>query len=591
MTMGRGQARVACWLFLFLFAVFAFGAQGGIFNPDAEVEFQTARSLYLRGSAGLSDAHPDASSAERFIVNFVPEEGRRGFDCMQGRDGAFYSWFGIGHALVLVPFYATGRALAALFPEVEAAGLQRAVQDAENLGANPGYARAFNEDFFSHLVVSFHTPLFAAGLGVVIFFVLAHLGVSLLARLLAVLAACFTTQVWPGSREAMSDITAGFFLVFALERVLAWKVRCAAHVNGQARLTLVVAGLACAATIAVRNAQVVPVFVIVAYAFLLSFTRGGDSASLSKRVMADALAILVPIAAVVVALLVFNYARFGSPFETGYSAGTAKGFWNFPMHLGMAFLLASPGKGALVFCPLLVVVPLVFLRLANGRRLDLLLVSAMLVLPWLLVSRTTGWHSSQAWASRYMTVGSVLCIAVAVGLAIDALPRRALARRVLPWLAALGFVINLGGVLTSYRGYYDLGRPAFATWFQDVDPREDQFQRVVLVPRLSPALGHWLYAFENALGRVPATDPQTAERSWRTIYGVVPRDGASVPLPQKLEFVEDRSFRHLWPVGLSLRFASSVPAVCGLVLLLLAALAAWRLRRSCSSGLEPPGAD
>ncbi|MCB9883087.1 MAG: hypothetical protein H6832_16930 [Planctomycetes bacterium] len=571
------ERRAARWLFVVLLSIFVLGGQGGIVNPDAEVELQTARALWLRGSAALSEAHADASSSELGIVNFVPGPGRRGFDCMRGVDGNYYSWFGIGHAIVLVPFYAAGRALDAALAELSLAGLENAVVDAKTLGANVGYTRALSEEFFAHLLASLHSAIFAAGLGLVIFLALGHLGISLRSRVIAVLLACFTTQLWPGAREGMSDITAGFFLVASFERVLAWSL------SGATLTSLVVAGISCGISIACRPAQLVAVLALSIYVVVIGWRRLPVEARLRWRdpmsLLRSALAFGLPIVPFLIALGVFNEVRFGDAREFGYTAGTSDGYWNFPWHLGVLFLLASPGKGALLFCPLLVIVPAAFWLVRKGVRLELLLAAAILVFPWFLHARMTGWHSSQAWATRYMTVGSVLVIAIAVAFVFDRFPRASKVRRVLPWIAAIGFVINLGGILTPYRGFYDLGQSASVERFRDVDPSEDLFQRIVLTPRLSPAIGHWLYAFENARGRVPAKTTEDAVRSWSTIYGVVPKTSGGEVLPQTLQFVDDREFRHVWPIGLARRFRSFVPIAIALGLIATLIAAAYALRR------------
>ncbi len=51
-------------LFLVFFLFFVLLGHGYIENPDAEVEYQTARSLVLRGGAGLSAAPGPAAATQ-----------------------------------------------------------------------------------------------------------------------------------------------------------------------------------------------------------------------------------------------------------------------------------------------------------------------------------------------------------------------------------------------------------------------------------------------------------------------------------------------------------------------------------------------
>ena len=593
--------RCARCIFFVLLAIFLLGAQPGLVNPDAEVEFQTARSLFLRGHAGLSDKHADASSAEIGIVRFVPAPGRQGFDCMQGVDGLYYSWFGIGHALLLVPFYAAGRGLAALFPELEAQNVERALADAKALGANEAYTRAFAEDFFAHLLAGFHSSLFAAGIGFLLFLILAHFGLARRIRISATLLACLTTQLWPGAREGMSDISAGFFLLLALERVLAWRL------SGARSSVLLLGGAAAGFSVLCRYGQLLPVAAISAYV-LHAALRSGSRREGSRRegsrregwrregwrCLRPFLLFCLGAAPFAIALLAFNYLRFGDVRTTGYEAGTSQGYWSFPLPLGLLFLLFSPGKGAVIFSPLLVLAPAGLLAMARKWRAEILMIGAIFVLPWMLSAKMTGWHSSQAWASRYMTLGSVLVIALGLAALLAAPLSRfvRIARRGLLVLAVLGLVVNLGGIVAPYRGYYDLGSAAWKERWKDIDPREDLFQRAVLSPRFSPAIGHWLYAYETLRGRLPATNAADLETSWRQIYGVVPRGAESAGskaqvLPQKLNFVEDRDFRHLCWIGLARRFHSWLPLLPLLLLVALLALCLKSLRKAGKRTLPP----
>lgn len=576
---GRAERRTALALFVFFCSIFLLGAQPGVFNADAEVEFQTARSLLLRGHAGLSDAHPDASSAEIGIVNFVPGPGRKGFDVMRGRDGHYYSWFGIGHAIVMLPFVAAGRGLAALFPETQERALERAVEDAAGVGASEAFARAFGEDFFAHALVGLHSALFAAGIALLLFVLLGHLGFGVRVRVFATVLACLTTQLWPGARECMSDVTANFFFLLAVERVLAWAR------SGAGRVSLLVAGAAGGFSVLCRYGQLIPLVALGVYLAFVALLRAPARVTNARERVLAISAFALAALPFGVALLAFNYHRFGSVWTTGYEVGTADGYWDFPIHLGVLFLLFSPGKGACIFSPVLLSVLGLRGRVLRERRAEVVLAVVLFVAPCVLAARMTGWHASQSWAVRYMTLGTVLVAAIAVAAIFEKRSSSPWLRRAVLALAALGFVINLGGIATSYRGYYDLGQKAWSERWRDLDPREDLFQRAVLTPRLSPAIGHWLYAFETARGRLPAGDAATpGERAavWDRVYGVVPKADDGVAHPQVLQFVEDRDFGHLWWTTWGRRFGSAWPGIAAVFLALLALLAGGAVLRDPS---------
>ncbi|GEM_PF-3078325 len=544
-------------LFAFLLGIFLLLSHGYIENPDAEVEYQTARSLVLRGHAGLSKDGVDASAAEVLLLS-----APRPFDVMRGRDGRWYSWFGIGHALVLAPFYLAGRGMALLLPSVEKTYLENC--RAEPGGRSPAVAAALGEEFWSRLLVSLHSPLFGALAGWMLYRLLGRLGFGKHVRIPACLLALLGTQFGPETRESMADTTTAFFLFAAVEALL---------VPSGGTRTLVRGGLAAGMAVLCRPFLVLSLIPI--GIFLLLRERREKAALRDFLVFG---AVLLPFG---LFQLWFDYARFGDPFEMGYSAGTSEGYWSFPPLLGFFLLGFSPGKGLFWFSPLLWAVPYLYWKHRKGRGPILVLFLGLLLVPWILASFTAGWHSSQAWGVRYLSAGAVLVVASALAMAFDrdlrGSPRL---RRVLFGLAGIGLLVQAGGWLTPYHGYYDLAFRAAAVRWADV-PEGDRIHYLASDPRTSPLHGHWTYAWFNATGEIPSG-------SGRKVYGALfGEDLDSPPVPN---LPEDRSFRHFWALGLGRRLDSVFPAVLGLLLLVLTVRAGRDLRRSLadsSTGSDP----
>ena len=584
------ERRLLWWLL----AIFLVCSHGYVDNPDAEVEFQTARAIYLRGSAALSDKHQDASSAEAGIVTHRPEPGneRVGLNVARGVDGKFYSWFGIGHALVMVPFYAIGDGLAKLAPGIDRAALETRI---ESLG--PSFGPAFGEEFLAHLVVSLHSPLAALGICWLLLRILAGLGFALRARVVAVAVAALSTQLLPGSRESMSDVSAGFFLIWALERLLRWGRSGGYSHDGLEHgaprrwRDLLFAGVLAGFAMLCRPNHAVPVFLFGVYVLFVAWRDREQGSTLAAGLVPPlraGMAFVIGAMPFLAAMLAFNYARFHDVFEFGYSPGTAKGFWRFPPHWGFVLLALSPGKGMLVFNPLLWLAPLAF-WLRRVRAAEYMLCFAVLLGPWLIAAPTTGWHASQCWADRYLTPGVVVLVALAAARLFE-LRRGGL----LYAFAFVGLAIQLGGVVTTYHGYYDLGSKAWAARWTEPAAGEDLFQRAVVAPRLSPTFGHWLYAIESLRGRIrhardphdAAVDSQDDAAAFANVYGVVPqKDGK--PVPARVAWVEDAGFRHLAIIGLPWRLASNWLWVLTALLLAWLAWASCRLRAGWRSEASP----
>lgn len=573
------EKKVGRRLFLLLLLVFSLLSHGYIDNYDAETEYQTARALVRRGGFALSAEFEDASVAERALI-------QRGHGVMKGRHGQYYSWFGPGHAITMAPFYLVGRGLAQVFPDVESAALK------ERVGALPKpYGAALGVEFWSRLLVSFHSPLFAALLGWILFQILGHLGFGLRSRVVAVLLACLATQLGPESRESMADTTGAFFLFWSLERVLLWArrssllfarseasdVREADPAGTGSHWLLVAAGVIGGWAFLVRPNQILPLFVLGLYVLLKGWSRGRPRAGPWFA------AGFVPF---LLFFLGFNWWRFGSVGETGYSAGTSEGFWSFNPVLGSFLLGLSPGKGVLLFSPLLWLVPLGIRRFRRKAGAEILVFASILVLPWLLASFTSGWHSSQAWGVRYLTPGAVILVAFTSASLLEslALRRQRWVNLAFVSLTALSLLWNLGGWAAPYRGWFDLVlRPQVQQQlFPDVlAAKGDVHQTLFTRPRLSPLLGHLAYARLNLIGEIPAGP---SEAVYQSLVGIP----IETRLPPAPFFPEDAAFRHFWWLGLRSRFSSLLPLLLGALLLILCIPTLLSLRRCVERGLKSP---
>ena len=182
---GSTDRRLSILLFVLLLSFFALFSHGYIDNPDAEVEYQTARAIWRRGSSALSPAFADASSAEKLICpsEVIP----KGHGVMQGKDGQYYSWFGIGHAITMLPFHIFGKGLASILPSVDPKMLEQQIETKGEL-----LGRAYGEEFLAHFVVSFHSPIFAALACLLLFRLLRYFGVSARIRIVTILLIALT---------------------------------------------------------------------------------------------------------------------------------------------------------------------------------------------------------------------------------------------------------------------------------------------------------------------------------------------------------------------------------------------------------------
>lgn len=172
-----------------------------------------------------------------------------------------------------------------------------------------------------------------------------------------------------------------------------------------------------------------------------------------------------------------NLARTGSALDVGY--GTEASAFSTPLGVGLAGLLVSPGRGVVLFAPVVLVSAVASRRLSPRARLLCLGAPSVLLF---LMARWWCWHGASAWGPRMLLPALPL-------LAAPAAAAQTVTRR---WAAAtlvLGCLVNVPGVLVapgawisyaeSLRGAGTEGWPAAGA------------DRVSRVPSLSMLYGGW----------------------------------------------------------------------------------------------------
>lgn len=527
-------------VFLLLLGVYTACFSGLPDNPDAEVEFQTASSLWRNHTLALGGTpEADAIAAARFDVAAGGP----------GREGELFSWFGVGQALVALPFYGAGRALAALFPDVQgraAASVDYGVQRSE---------------YFEHLAVGWRNPVLGAWTAALVAALALRLGASRRHALLAGITYGLCSFALAQARSTLSDVQATFFVALALHQLVAARERVAG--SQRALAPAFVCGLALGAAVLTRVA-VAPAAACIGVGALLALRGVRATPSLYA-----ALAVPVGVCAAVFAWT--NHARFGSWTETGYGAGVSGSFFSYPPHLGLAGLLVSPGKGLAIVAPAAFLAPFAWRPLVAclGRAAAVWIALAVLAVlgP---VCCMPGWHAAWTFGPRYLLpLLPVVWLGVAFALA------RPRAGRLAAALLALGLATNLPAALVDTMTHHDFAlqsarRVLPLPGMDERAAEEERFLALQWQPRYAAPLAHWrLFAWRvRAPVRAPVREPSGAE-----LYG----DGNVEPLVVHHE--RDRGFRHLAWV-----WQRDALAVRGTPLLwlaaLLAALGVWRIRRA-----------
>lgn len=458
-------------LLLLVWAVYAASATGTL-SIDPYTRFSVAENLLRNGSVELGD--PSKLTVEH--------------------EGRHYCVFFPGQSVTFLPFAAAGRLLCA-------AGV------GENMASI--------------------TARFAASVlfipGIAAFAVVGHvrllrlLGTRPQAALASGMMLAFGTYLWvwatDGSEEAALGACGVWTFVLMLDARRCESPRAFIDRFGLAGL-LLAAGLAHRSTFMtiVLAAAIVGLPILVRRAGLLRAAPGRVALWLLGAI---AIVGLVPL---------YDWMRFGDPFDTGYARFYEPwgGVFENPLWVGLRGHLLSPGKSVFLYVPWLLLVPVALLVRRVRARLGLLgvAIGVAVVLHLAIYATHTFWSGAFGWGVRFH-VSLLPLVLLPAGLLLD-LPRLPRAGRFpIAALAALSIVVQLASnalnagletfqrpqdytarTLTSHAKY-DAMIPEAAAWTWEGSPLRLRF--VNIADRLRGA---------SLLGVDDPDDPHRIRESW-----------------------------------------------------------------------------
>jgi hypothetical protein len=348
---------------LFCLLVFLLSGPGVITQVDGVVHYAVARSLVDHGTFAINANDP------ALLNNPTP---------VPGKDGRTYAQYNLGLALLIAPLYALGELLSGALPHVG------------------GFTAA---DF---LVSMTNALVTAATAWLVVLFVL-EFGFGRRAALLAGTGFAFGSMAWTYATTLFTEPATGFCVL--LSALLLVRSRR----SPQPAALVLGAGLAAGGALFMR----VPAGVFVpglGLYLLLTHRRAG------WRLAGLLAAFGVGVAVFVGATGWYNFARFGSPLETGYTLGashnelllgmadTASGRGLDQIAYALYALVFSPGRGLLLYAPVLILGLLGLPTLARRWPLEagLLVVLSGSLLITEAVLPFDYWFSGWSYGPRYL---------------------------------------------------------------------------------------------------------------------------------------------------------------------------------------------
>ncbi|MCX7014397.1 MAG: hypothetical protein NTW86_17910 [Candidatus Sumerlaeota bacterium] len=394
---------------------------------------------------------------------------------MDGRSlGA--SKYGIGQSVIDLPGLWADQWLAALWPDV------------------PPYLR--------FLAIQLPGSLEAAAAAWLLFAIGMRLGYGRRRSVWIALAAATATPLWDYSRTEFADLTVAAATLGAVWAALRFETA------GRRALDALGAGLFLGLAMITKTPATI-VVPFVGLFFLWVGAHGNDPGRPAQtlepsRSIRCFLLFAAPLAAAASWMLFYNWLRYGAAWVTGYEVSADKSFgFGTPLWVGLYGLLFSSGKSVFLYSPLLLAALGGWAALWRRRRAAAALLGLLVVSAFLFYARWWAWHGDWSWADRHILYATTLALLPLGELGLGAqesAARRRMRRAILGALAAVGFAVNLLGVLVWHSLPFYFGSDQLETpVFKEPRYREgaweirDDFAHFHFIPEFSPVATHlWL---------------------------------------------------------------------------------------------------
>lgn len=406
--LSRSDIKIAQAL-LCAFTVFYLLVFGGhTYAPDEEMLYYVTQGIVERGSTAIPPANSDLPLPTPRV----------------GADGQSYAITGLLQSVLAIPLYVVGSGIARFFPA-------------------PFYS--FWTHFFTYTLNSFATGAMAA-----LFYLFAlQLGFKRKTALYLTLALGLATILTVYARTFYSESLLTLWFLLAAWAAFRFKW------EGKARHALVM-GLAVGLGAATKIASLIVLPALALYLWLAwqhqgAETRGAETQArwTVRGLTAGALGFGAPMLAVII----YNLARFHSPFETGYSVSVGTLTQTNSLLVGLYGLLFSSGRSIFAYSPPILLVVWSLGAARRRMRDEALLFLGISVVHLIFYANIAFWWGGGCWGPRYLA-----CVTPFLLLLAGAFLENQNIHRWLRWGSAAivlvaGVTINLSTLLVNYERY------------------------------------------------------------------------------------------------------------------------------------------
>ncbi len=269
------------------------------------------------------------------------------------------------------------------------------------------------------------------------------------------------TIAWPYATQYFGEPLSAFSLLLAFHGILSWKETGRAH-------WMVLAGVGAGVTVATVTAHALLVALLSLYAMAVWWMRRRTATVNLRATLAAALAYVLPIVAAAGLLLLYNWMRFGSAFDTGYHFASGEGFTT-PIWQGLWGLLFSPYRSVFLHTPLLIASFVAVVPFTRRHRPEGIVIAALSLVLVGMYSMWWMWWGGYAWGPRFLVPLTPLWVLLLAPLVQDFSVARngetPQSRRVLNYgfaaLVVVSFIVQLAAVSINFVNYETLLRSEF----------------------------------------------------------------------------------------------------------------------------------
>ena len=196
--------------------------------------------------------------------------------------------------------------------------------------------------------------------------------------------------------------------------------------------------------------MVLPIYLVAAGADVFS----GQTITKPKIVGKWLVAGFLGVGSFVAVIAWYNYARFGSVFESGYVLSTATSlgghglFESSPLPT-LAAMLFSPGKSIILYNPVLLLLPMCIYGFYRRHKVVALAITAAIISNFVFHSFFTAWAGDYAWSIRYQ-VPVLAFLVLPVVVLLFSKPMKSMIKILVILLISISCVIQLASVVYKF---------------------------------------------------------------------------------------------------------------------------------------------